>query len=201
MHILSNDDNVIDESDFCSFKHKLSPSHQKLSNIVYILRLLLEGWGTRKLEDEREWEGQRSLKTQFNCGTLNFYGSHTIWCLCLVYPGFRRNREYQLWFLKNTTHAQDIWTAALNKEPSSSTQHSLMSYKQPLFRMLEPPGRSSMWRVGFPTPKVRNNLHSKLKAYTLQNENDNALYCGGMEYIYYCNMIWPTRAHAYTSKL
>ena len=22
-------------------------------------------------------------------------------------------------------------------------------------RMLEPPGRSSMWRVGFPTPKVR----------------------------------------------
>jgi len=31
-------------------------------------------------------------------------------------------------------------------------------------RMMEPPSRASMWRVGFPTPK---------------NENDNALYCGG----------------------
>ncbi|KAK7108850.1 hypothetical protein V1264_016512 [Littorina saxatilis] len=31
-------------------------------------------------------------------------------------------------------------------------------------RLLEPPGRSSMWRVGFNTPK---------------NYNDNALYCGG----------------------
>merc|ERR1719499_2650541 len=35
--------------------------------------------------------------------------------------------------------------------------------------MMEPPSRSSMWRVGFPTPKK----------YQLQNENDNALYCGG----------------------
>ena len=63
-----------------------------------------------------------------------------------------------------------------------------LTYKKLLFRMLEPPGRSSMWRVGFPTPKVRrregntnfNHLYSN--PYTLQNENDNALYCGGMEY-------------------
>jgi len=39
-------------------------------------------------------------------------------------------------------------------------------------RMLEPPGRSSMWRVGFPTPK---------------NENDNALYCGGFGVQYNLN--------------
>ena len=33
-------------------------------------------------------------------------------------------------------------------------------------RLLEPPGRSSMWRVGFNTPI---------------NYNDNALYCGGFQ--------------------
>jgi len=39
-----------------------------------------------------------------------------------------------------------------------------ISYSEQHGRMMEPPSRSSMWRVGFPTPK---------------NENDNALYCGG----------------------
>jgi len=43
----------------------------------------------------------------------------------------------------------------LSRLLTSSLQHG---------RMMEPPSRASMWRVGFPTPK---------------NEDDNALYCGG----------------------
>lgn len=48
-----------------------------------------------------------------------------------------------------------LWLAVVAWLTVPSSQHG---------RMMEPPSRSSMWRVGFPTPK---------------NENDNALYCGG----------------------